>query len=278
MPQSANFTSMAKNKAQRILNVSLLFLILLVTVLLLNLETCSRRYSSSEDATSLPELTGRIVDRAQVFSLEDKARLEEAVQALETSTGGQMAVLTLPELRGWSIEEFCIRLAEKWQIGHKGSDNGALLLFSLRDRQLRLEIGYGWEGEINDARAGDIIRAMGAYFRNQDFAGGTLYAIRKVESLVTGHEAAASGEAEAYSQADSEADSQLTKSDILFLLFFFGIAGTILIMALFGRGRGSGFGGGGFGGFGGGGFSGGGGRGFSGGGGSFGGGGASGRW
>lgn len=269
---------MAKNKAQRILNVSLLFLILLVTVLLLNLETCSRRYSSSEDATSLPELTGRIVDRAQVFSPEDKARLEEAVQALETSTGGQMAVLTLPELRGWSIEEFSIRLAEKWQIGHKGSDNGALLLFSLRDRQLRLEIGYGWEGEINDARAGDIIRAMGAYFRNQDFAGGTLYAIRKVESLVTGHEADASGEAEAYSQADSEADSQLTKSDILFLLFFFGIAGTILIMALFGRGRGSGFGGGGFGGFGGGGFSGGGGRGFSGGGGSFGGGGASGRW
>lgn len=267
---------MAKNNAHRILNVSLLFLILLVTALLVNLETCSKRNSSSEEATFLPELTGRIVDLAKVFSSEDKARLEEAVQALETSTGGQMAVLTLPELRGWTIEEFSIRLAEKWQIGQKGRDNGALLVFSLRDRQLRLEVGYGWEGEINDARAGDIIREMGSYFRNQDFAGGTLYAIRKVESLVTGHEAVATGEPEAYSQPDSEADSQLTKSDILFYLFFFGIAGTILIMALFGRGRGSGFGGGGFGG--GGGFSGGGGRGFGGGGGSFGGGGASGRW
>lgn len=266
---------MAKNNAHRILNVSLLFLILLVTVLLLNLETCSKRNSSSEEATLLPELTGRIVDRAQVFSPEDKVRLEKAVQALETSTGGQMAVLTLPELRGWTIEEFSIRLAEKWQIGHKGSDNGALLLFSLRDRQLRLEIGYGWEGEINDARAGDIIRAMGAYFRNQDFAGGTLLAIRNVEALITGREALVTGEMESTRQPEPAADSPLTKFDILFYLFFFGIAGTILITSLFGRGRGSGFGGGGFGG--GGGFSGGGGS-FGGGGGSFGGGGASGRW
>lgn len=268
---------MAKKNAHRILNVSLLFLILLVTVLLLNLETCSRRHSTSEETTSLPELTGRIVDLANVFSPQDKARLEAAVQALEAGTGGQMAVLTLPELRGWTIEEFSIRLAEKWQIGHKGSDNGALLLFSLRDRQLRLEIGYGWEGEINDARAGDIIRAMGAYFRSQDFAGGTLYAIRKVENLVTGQESPVTGEPGMVSQSEPAADSQLTKSDILFFLFFFGIVGTILLTSLFGRGRGSGFGGGGFFGGSGGGFSGGG-RGFGGGGGSFGGGGASGRW
>ena len=268
---------MTKKKAShRNLNVSLLFLIFLVIVLLVNLENCSRRKTSGNETTELPELIGRIVDLANVYSPDEKARLEAAVQALETSTGGQMAVLTLPELSGWTIEEFSIRLAEKWQIGHKGSDNGALLLFSLQDRQLRLEIGYGWEGEINDARAGDIIRAMGPYFRNQDFAGGTLFAIRKVESLITGRETEGSGEPENYSQTAPEADySRLTKGDILFYLFFFGIIGTILILSLFGRGGGSHFGGRSFGG---GGFSGGGSRGFGGGGGRFGGGGASGRW
>jgi uncharacterized protein len=270
---------MAKKKApHRNLNASLLFLIFLIIVLLVNLENCSRRKSSDEETTALPELTGRIVDLANVYSPDEKARLEAAVQTLENSTGGQMAVLTLPELSGWTIEEFSIRLAEKWQIGHKGSDNGALLLFSLQDRQLRLEIGYGWEGEINDARAGDIIRAMGPYFRNQDFAGGTLFAIRKVESLITGREMGETGEPAVHTQNAPEEDySRLTKSDILFLLLFFGFVGTALIMSMFGRG-GGGFSGGGSRGFGGGGFSGGGSGGFGGGGGRLGGGGASGRW
>ncbi len=268
---------MAKKNAQQKLNVSLLFLILLTIVLLMNLSTCSKQDSAGEEQSILPELTGRIVDLANVFSPEDKALLEKAVQSLETRSGGQMAVLTLQELRGWTIEEFSIRLAEKWQIGHKGSDNGALLLFSLQDRQIRLEIGYGWEGEINDARAGDIIRGMGNYFRNQNFAGGTLFAIRNVEALITGSQALETEEPGIARQAEPAADSQLTKSEIIFYVFFFGIAALILIISLFGRGRGSGFGSGGFGGGGFGGFSGGG-RGFGGGGGSFGGGGASGRW
>ncbi|NLF94121.1 MAG: methanol dehydrogenase [Oligosphaeraceae bacterium] len=271
---------MTNKNARRILNVSLLFLILLVAVLLLNLETCSRRNSASGDTTVLPELTGRIVDLAKVFSPEDKIRLEKAVQTLETSTGGQMAVLTLPELRGWSIEEFSIRLAEKWQIGHKGSDNGALLIFSLQDRQMRLEIGYGWEGQINDARAGDIIRAMGSYFRNRDFAGGTAFAIRKVESLITGRETPGAGDPGMVRQPEPESDAKWYKNEDIGIRILFGFIVLIMILSAFSRGRGSGFGGGsgGRGGFSGGGFSGGGGRSFGGGGGSFGGGGASGRW
>jgi uncharacterized protein len=269
---------MVKKQTQQIFNFSLLSLLLLVVVVLLNLGTCSPSHRSQNDITALPELSGRIVDLANVFTPDDKERLEAAVRSLETSTGGQMAVLTLPELRGWAIEEFSVRLAEKWQIGHKGSDNGALLLFSVHDRQLRLEIGYGWEGQINDARAGDIIRAMGNYFRNQDFAGGTLFAVRKVESLITGENTPQTENTQALRQNEPHlGQSSLTAADIIFYIMFFGIGGLVLVMALIGHGRGGGIGGG----FSsGGGFAGGsgGGRSFGGGGGGFGGGGASGRW
>jgi uncharacterized protein len=269
---------MAKKQTQQILNFSLLSLILLLIIVLLNLKTCSLANRSQNDITALPELSGRIVDLANVFTQNEKDQLESAVRSLEASSGGQMAVLTLPELRGWTIEEFSIRLAEKWQIGDKGSDNAALLLFSLHDRQLRLEIGYGWEGEINDARAGDIIRDMGGFFRNQDFAGGTLFAIRRVESLITGKDATEGETTQAARQNEPyQGQTSLTTADIIFYILFFGIGGLVLVMALMGQGRGGGggfssgrgFGGGSFGGRGGG---------FGGRGGGFGGGGASGRW
>lgn len=273
---------MAKKNATRTLNVSLLFFILLAIVLLLNLETCSNGQNrAGDEQTRLPELTGRIVDQAAVFTPEDIARLEQAIRTLEEKTGGQMAVLTLPELRGWAVEEFSIRLAEKWQLGQQGKDNGAILLFSLKERDIRLEIAYGWEGDINDARAGDIIRGMGDYFRQQDFAGGALFAIHKVQSLITGTAIPATGEPAMPPRTQAESDRELSKMDLLFYFFFFGVVAIIIFVAFFAQGRGgSGFGGGGFGGgrgFGGGGFSGGGG-GFGGGGGGFGGGGASGKW
>ncbi|MFA6929915.1 MAG: TPM domain-containing protein [Lentisphaeria bacterium] len=274
---------MAKKNATRILNVSLLFFILLTTVLLLNLGTCSKdQKRAGNEQTRLPELTGRIVDQAAVFTPGDLARLEQAIRTLEEKTGGQMAVLTLPELRGWALEEFSIRLAEKWQLGQQGKDNGAILLFSLKEHDIRMEIGYGWEGDINDARAGDIIRGMGDYFRRQDFAGGALFAIQKVQSLITGTAIPATSEPPVPSEAQPEIDHKLRKMDLLFYFFFFGVVSLILFVAFFaqGRGGGSGFGGGGFFGGGrglggGGGFSGGS---FGGGGGGFGGGGASGKW
>lgn len=56
-------------------------------------------------------------------------------------------------------------MAEAWKIGRKGKDNGAILVIVPDDREMRLEIGYGWEGEINDAKAGDVIRDMAPFFR-----------------------------------------------------------------------------------------------------------------
>lgn len=134
----------------------------------------------------LPELTGRVVDQAGIFSTEEKNRIESAIVQLEKATGGQMAVLAVKSLNGMPIEWYGIKLAEKWKIGQKGKDNGAILIIALNDRSMRLEIGYGWEGKVNDARAGDIIRELVPYFQANKYGEGTAQAVMRVQEFVTG--------------------------------------------------------------------------------------------
>jgi uncharacterized protein len=222
----------------------------------------------------VPPLTGRVVDRAGL--LGNTARLEQAIQELAQRTGGQLAVLTIPSLRGDTLEGFSLRVAESWKIGKAGQDNGAILLLVRDSRDIRLEVGRGWEGPINDARAGDIIRGMRPYCRAGQFGDSVLYAVGQVTGFVTGQPAAAppnlrnqSATSNGHPRGRSQAPSPLFT--LLFIIVFITIS---ILSAKNGRtyrGRGGYYGGG----FGGGGFGGGG---FSGGGGSFSGGGASGRW
>ena len=218
---------------------------------------------------AVPPLTGRVVDVADVLSASEEQRLEAAVLTLEKATGGQMAVLTVPTLGAdESLEAYSMRVAEAWRIGRKGRDNGAILLVVTQDRLMRLEIGYGWEGSVNDARAGDIIRGMTTFFRQNRFADGMVFAVQQIQTYVTGSEPPAALHVSARKAAETPWP----------MLILFPI---IVLLILFkGRRRGRVYwGGGGFSGGSGGGFSGGGGGGgFSGGGGGFGGGGSSGRW
>jgi uncharacterized protein len=242
---------------------------------------------------AVPPLSGRVVDRAGMLTGDDAVRVERAILDLEQATGGQMAVLTLPTLDGDSLERFSVQVAETWKIGNKGRDDGAILLLVRDSHEMRLEIGRGWEGPVNDARAGDIIRGMTPYFRAGRFGDGTVFAVQRVHAFVTGK--TPTGMPAASPQND--------RYNRIIVLVFCLLLIVIVIGTMSNRNRGktyrgrrtsdsywgnggfsgggggfSGGGGGGFSGGGGGGFSGGGGGGFSGGGGGFSGGGASGRW
>lgn len=220
----------------------------------------------------IPELTGRVVDNAGMLSQGGRQVVEGAILRLESQTGGQMAVLTVKSLDGSDIETFGIKTAEKWKIGHKGKDNGAILIISLGDRKTRLEIGYGWEGFVNDARAGDILRDMAPYFRSGDIAGGMAYAVDSVSAFVSG-KPQSSAAPQSTKKAEAKGPLKLGGFELLIL----GVIVIILLLRSYSSNSGYGtFGGGGYsgGGF----FGGGGGGGFSGGGGGFGGGGSSGSW
>lgn len=109
-------------------------------------------------ALEVPKLTGRVNDYAKLLAPATRNRLETALQAFEQAESTQIVVLTIGSLKGDSLEDFSIRVVEKWQIGQKELDNGALLLVSKADRKIRIEVGHGLEGKLTDMVAGRIIR------------------------------------------------------------------------------------------------------------------------
>ena len=134
----------------------------------------------------IPELTGRVVDLADVLTPSEEARVSAEIVGLEKKTGGQMAVLTLFSTGRIPIETYSIRVADAWKIGHAGRDNGAILILAIQDRRNRLEIGRGWEGPVTDARAGDILRKMAPFLKKGLHEQGITLAIRSVTGLVSG--------------------------------------------------------------------------------------------
>ena len=159
---------------------------LLHVVLLASITLVSASKANAE--FKVPPLTGRVVDAGKVFTEEESAQIEAAILRLESATGGQMVVTTLPSLEGLSIEDVGIRLGDAWEIGNKGKDDGAILIIVVPERKMRLEVGLGWEGPINDARAGDVIRGLAPFFRANKYADGAVWAVESVQQYVTGKE------------------------------------------------------------------------------------------
>jgi uncharacterized protein len=138
-------------------------------------------------ALDVPPLTGRIVDLAHALPTDLAATLTRELQEHETKTGNQVAVLILPSLEGEPLEEFSHRVATTWRLGQKGTDNGVLLLIALRDRKVRIEVGYGLEGTLTDLRSGHIIRnEIVPRFRAGDLPGGITAGVHAILNSVEG--------------------------------------------------------------------------------------------
>jgi len=216
---------------------------------------------------------GRITDRTGTLSPQEVAALNQKLEGFEKETTNQIAVLLIPSLEGGSLEDFSIRLAEKWKIGQKGKNNGAILLIVKNERKLRIEVGYGLEGALPDALACAIIRnEISPRFKEGRFYAG-------IDAGVTAMMAATKGEYRAAKKNPRSQEFPLWLPFLLVIAFVF----FFIYMSAVGRkryyhsgGSGGWTTGGGY--WGGGGSFGDSGGGFSGGGGDFGGGGASGDW
>ncbi len=225
-----------------------------------------------------PALTGRVVDDAGVLSDTTEAQLTSWLAGFEQDNKKQVVVATVKSLQDTPIEDYGVGLLRAWGIGEKGKNTGAILLIAPNDRQLRIEVGYGLEGELTDAISSAIInQQIVPAFKQGDIDGGVTNGTAAILQTLGWKGAAPTAQPVGGPGPDGG-------SDWGGLLYFGFIFIFLILRGLFGRRRpglwgtsSSGWGGGGFGsgGFGGGGFGGGG---FSGGGGSGGGGGASGRW
>ena len=128
--------------------------------------------------------TGYVSDFAGVVDAPSRARLEQYCASLETTTGVQLAIVTVPDLNGEPVDQVANDLFRKWGIGQKGKDNGALLLLAIADRRSRLELGYGLEPAITDGLAGDVLRAMQPYLRAGRYGDGLLEATSEIGTRI----------------------------------------------------------------------------------------------
>jgi uncharacterized protein len=98
----------------------------------------------------LPALTAPVMDLGTFLSDAEEQDLARLAYELNTHNGPQVTILTVPDLQGYEIEDFSIRVAEKWQLGSKEKDNGLLVVLSRAERKVRIEVGNGIEGELTD--------------------------------------------------------------------------------------------------------------------------------
>ena len=121
----------------------------------------------------IPPLAARVTDLTATLSADQRARLEEKIASFERQKGSQIAVLIVPSVLPETVTEYALRVVESWKLGRKGIDDGALLLVAKDDRKLRIEVGYGLEGALNDATAKRIIsETISPRFKQGDFYGG----------------------------------------------------------------------------------------------------------
>lgn len=258
---------------------------------------------------AVPPLTGHVIDLTGTLSVEQKAALEQTLAAFEATKGSQLAVLMIPSTAPEAIEQYALRVAEQWKLGRKKVDDGVILVVAKEDRALRIEVGYGLEGALNDATSKRIIsETILPRFKQQDFYGGIGAGVGQIIRVIEGEPLPSPARASAGSFGDIEqyapvvfilalvvggvlraalgrvAGALATGTAVALLAWFIvgvlSVAALAGVMALVVTLLGGGMGRHGLGGY----YGGGGGRGplggggFSGGGGGFGGGGASGRW
>jgi len=161
---------------------------------------------------AIPEYTNRVIDLTDTLTSEQRQKLEQRLKQLEADKGSQLAVLIVPSTQPESIEQYSIRVVEKWRLGRKEIDDGVLLLIAKNDRKLRIEVGYGLEGAIPDVTAKRVIcEVITPHFKKGDFYGGITAGVEQLARLIQGEPLP--------EPAPRQAQQNQDTGDLLFWLF-----------------------------------------------------------
>lgn len=124
-------------------------------------------------APEFPELTGRVVDSADLLTAEIEQQLAEQLKQHEQETSNQVVVVSIASLQGYAIDDYGYQLGRHWGIGQADRNNGVLLIVAATERKVRIEVGYGLEGTLTDALSHDIIQqVILPQFRNNRYEDG----------------------------------------------------------------------------------------------------------
>lgn len=189
-------------------------------------------FSCADEQQVIPRLAARVTDLTSTLDVEQRRRLDARLAAFENAKGSQIAVLIVPTVQPESIEQYALRVVESWKLGRRGVDDGALLLIAKDDRKLRIEVGYGLEGALNDATAKRIIsETIGPRFKKGDFYGGIDAGVTAMMQVITGEALPPAARVEGARRADVDDHFEMLLL-IGFVLVF--VVGGVL-RAIFGR-------------------------------------------
>ncbi|MBW2194483.1 MAG: TPM domain-containing protein [Deltaproteobacteria bacterium] len=225
-------------------------LTILVYITLVALET-------GHSAQEFPKPRGLVNDFANVVSPQHEQKLVQITKELLEKTGVSVVVVVVPDIGGEDYNEYATRLYADWGIGKKGKDQGVLIFVTVKERKMRIEIGYGLEGLIPDGMAGEIRdRYMVPYLKQDRFGEGLLNGTLVISQIIA-KDAGISMSGKSPRRKVSKKTSGYSR--LLFLLIFLGLAflggrrrgglfPLLLIMAMGRGGYGAGYSRGGFGG------------------------------
>lgn len=190
----------------------------------------------------VPRLGARVNDLTGTLTADQKGVLEAKLTGFERQKGAQIAVLIVPTVAPESIEQYAMRVVEAWKLGRRGVDDGVLLLVAKQDRKLRIEVGYGLEGVLNDATAKRIIgETIGPQFVRGEFFAGIDAGLDAMIGVIAGEALPAPAASTGGTSADD--NMALLMAVGFMLIFFFGrvlraVLGRFLAATVVGLGAG----------------------------------------
>lgn len=195
-------------------------------ILILAGSLCCSFFASAELA--VPALSQHVTDQTGTLDVEQKNSLEQTLHSFEEKKGSQIAVLIVASTAPEPIEQYSLRVAEQWKLGRKKIDDGAILVIAKNDRTLRIEVGYGLEGALNDATSKRIIsETIIPQFKQDNYFGGISAGVNQMIQVVNGEPLPAVKQRKA---ANDDGIGQY-----LPVLFIFAMAAGGILRAIFGR-------------------------------------------
>ncbi|HZG20318.1 MAG TPA: TPM domain-containing protein [Herbaspirillum sp.] len=201
---------------------------LLITCWLLILLPLAGLARADDGLVAVPPLSSHVIDQIHLLQPQQQQALEGVLAEIEQRTGSQIAVLLMSSTAPEAIEQYSIRVADAWQLGRKGVDDGVLLIVA-RDnpkslRRLRIEAGRGVQGSLTDAQSKRILEdVIAPHFRQNDFYGGLAAGVTAITTLLEQEKLPAAQRHTGPVQTDDGGGWLTLMVILLFLVVFFAM-------------------------------------------------------
>ncbi|VXB30186.1 TPM domain-containing protein [Enhydrobacter sp. 8BJ] len=200
--------------------------------------TTSKQSTQAPVAADKLILNNPVIDEARILSASDKQAIETKLRSLNDRGLAQAAVVIVPTTNGEDIFDYSMKVADRWKLGKKDTDQGLLMVVAVNDRKMYILTGYGLEGTLPDAVAKRIISDdITPRFKQGDYAGGITAGINRIEERLTTDPAILKQADANRVNTNANSNAQLNQEGGIPLIFLglFGFVAGMILTSILGR-------------------------------------------